>query len=78
MPKIAVRRGRSWNATEIGNRKNTGSSADVAPPETRHSATTAVTSATVDAQSAHAERVRTRTKISHDRGDRRIPPSSTA
>jgi hypothetical protein len=45
---MAVNAGRSWNATEIGSRKNT-----VAPPDTRHNVTITSTSTAVDAQSVH-------------------------
>src|SRR5690606_21098310 len=56
-PSTAVSTGRSWNATAIGSRKNTGSRAAVAPPETRHSTATTSTSMPVDAQSAQRGRV---------------------
>ena len=49
----AVNVGRSWNATEIGSRKKTGSSAAVAPPDTRHSVMITIRSTAVDAQSPH-------------------------
>jgi hypothetical protein len=53
IPTTAANAGRSWNATEIGSRKNTGSNATVAPPDTTHSATTVSTSIPVETQAAH-------------------------
>jgi hypothetical protein len=53
---IAVNAGRSWKATEIGSRKKTGSSAAVAPPDTRHSVMITNRSTAVDAQSPTAAR----------------------
>ena len=65
IPRIAVSIGRSWKATEIGSRKNTGSSAAVAPPDTRHSTTTTSTSTAVDAQSAQRGTGPRSTTITH-------------
>ncbi len=53
IPTAAASVGRSWNATEIGSRKKTGSNATVAPPDTTHSASTVNTSIPVEAQPAH-------------------------
>ncbi len=53
IPTAAASVGRSWNATEIGSRKNTGSNATVAPPDTTQSATTVNTSIAVETQPAH-------------------------
>ena len=78
IPKIAVSHGRSPNATEIGSRKNTGSSADVAPPDTRHSATITSRSTIVDAQSAHRGTGPRSTAISHSTAATAYAPRITA
>lgn len=49
----------------MGSRKNTGSSHAVAPPDTRHSASTASTSIPVEAQPAQRGTGRVITRASH-------------
>src|ERR1700750_440941 len=75
---MAVSAGRSPNATEIGSRKNTGSSADVAPPDTRHSATITNRSTIVDVQPAHLATGPRSTAISHSTAATAYTPRITA
>ena len=63
-PSAAVSPGRFSNATETGSRKNTGNSHAVAPPDDRHSVTTARTSISVDTQPAQSGTVPRRTTSS--------------
>jgi len=53
VPMIAVNAGRSWNATEIGSRKKTGSSAAVAPARHQAQRDDDRQSTAVDAKSPH-------------------------
>ena len=75
---IAVNAGRSWNATEIGSRKKTGSSAAVAPPDTRHSVMITNRSTAVDAQSPHRGTGPFNTATSHSTAATAYTPRITA
>src|SRR5215207_767258 len=74
----AVITGRSWNATEIGSRKNTGSNAAVAPPDTTHSVTITIRSTAVDAQSPHRGAGPLSTATNHNAAATAYTPRITA
>ncbi len=78
VPIVAVNAGRSWNATEIGSRKKTSSSAAVAPPDTRHSVMITIRSTAVDAQSPHRGTGPFSTATSHSTAATAYTPRITA